>query len=93
MVRELTENYVWFAVSSSEPPKESRNLYVIEPFKPSRALREMCSSPDAKYWYRASTYFGQVECLVELGNQFKGNLLFFAFTGYDSDFSDMKVVW
>jgi len=82
----MTENYIWFAVLSDKPPKESNALYAIEPFKPPKALREMCGVPEVK-WYRGKTYFRQVEALAELGKQYKNELMFFAFTGWDSDFS------
>mgnify|MGYP001032602844 CR=1 FL=1 len=83
------ENRVWFAVSSFTPPKESDFLYGIEPFSPAKALEEMCEVPEVK-WYMGLTYFKQVACLADLGRQYPKSLMFFAFTGWESDFSFLQ---
>jgi len=83
------ENRIWFAVSGFTPPKESDFLYEIRPFSPAEALEEMCAVPKVK-WYTGRTHFKQVACLADLGKQYPGSLMFFAFTGWESDFSFLQ---
>lgn len=82
----MTENYIWFAVSSKKLPKATNALYAIEPFEPNEILREMCGVPGVT-WYRGKTYFRHIEALRDLAEQYPSKIRFFAITGWDSDFS------
>ena len=78
----MTQNEVYFAVKSDMPPQETD------------ALHEITLLPEGFLWmphpsvhsYRGYTYFLQLECLLDLIKQYGDDILFFGFTGYDTDF-------
>jgi len=80
----MTENEIYFAVKSDMPPEETDALY------------EITLLPEGMLWmphkavksYRGYTYFRQLECLMDLIKQYGNDILFFGFTGYDTEFKD-----
>jgi len=96
----MTENAIWFGVTSEEPPKPSDafyNLKVITPKQlalPTDYAENMFANIEkgvlggiVKY-YTATTHFTQLEALSELYDQYGIHLIFYGFTAYDTDFSD-----
>jgi len=96
----MTENTIWFAVTSEESPKPSDAFYNLREIWPKQlalptdyaenmfvSIEKGVLGGKVKC-YRATTHFTQLEALSELFEQYGMHLIFFGFTGYDTDFSD-----
>ena len=97
----MTENAIWFAVTSEDPPKLSDAFYDVKEI----ALKQMALPTDytqnwfvdylekwglkglVKY-YVATTGDSQLEALRELYEQYDVDLIFYGFTVLDTDFSE-----
>lgn len=86
----MTENEIYFAVSSEEEPLEEKFeenvIYNIEETEP----LDVTSVIEEANWYKADTYFKQLEALEYIDNYYGFDLLFFGFGTLDSTFNDLK---
>ena len=97
----MSENNIWFAVTSEDPPKTSGAFYNLREISLSQMALPIGNTENwfsdflekgvlkglVKY-YVATTKDAQLEALRELSEQYEMHLIFYGFSILDTEFSD-----